>query len=283
MRKFIALATSLLLASCAPNIIPKGAQNSWLPSETPDIITKPRYNELPALRGPNGPPITVAVYSFTDKTGQRKPNDKFSTFSSAVTQGSEVFLIKALQDAGGGKWFKPVERVGLDDLIKERQLIRNQRETYEGQNAKQLAPMLVAGIMLQGGVIGYDSNVGQGGIGARFLGIDGNTQYRTDEVSVIIRLVSVHTGEVLLSSGASKTIYSTGIGANVLKFIDAGTRALELEAGATINEPTTYAVRIAIEAAVVDLVKQGVNKKLWDYAPLNEEEIAKQANRKKAN
>lgn len=280
MRKILAFASTLLLASCAPNIIPKGAMNSWLPNENPEIITRPRYSELPSMRGPNGPPITIAVYSFTDKTGQRKPNDKFSTFSSAVTQGSEVFLIKALQDAGNGKWFKPVERVGLDDLIKERQLIRNQRETYEGQNAKQLAPMLVAGIMLQGGVIGYDSNVGQGGIGARFLGIDGNTQYRTDEVSIIIRVVSVHTGEVLLSSGASKTIYSVGTSANVLKFIDAGTKALEFEAGATINEPTTYAVRIAIEAAVVDLIKQGVNKKLWEFAPLTEEEIAKQANRK---
>ena len=280
MRKILAVAATLLLASCSTPIIPRGAENSVLPSETPEIITRPRYNELPAIRGPNGPPITIAVYSFTDKTGQRKPNDKFSTFSSAVTQGSEVFLIKALQDAGNGKWFKPVERVGLDDLIKERQLIRNQRETYEGKDAKPLAPMLVAGIMLQGGVIGYDSNVGAGGVGARFLGIDANTQYRTDEVSIVIRLVSVHTGEVLLSSGASKTIYSVGTSANVLKFIDAGTKALEFEAGATINEPTTYAVRIAIEAAVVDLIKQGINKKLWEYAPLREKQVAKPAIRK---
>ena len=255
--------------------------NSVVPSDIPEIITKPRLAELPTLRGPDGPPIVIAVYSFTDKTGQRKPNDKFSTFSSAVTQGSEVFLIKALQDAGNGKWFKPVERVGLDDLIKERQLIRNQRETYEGKDAKQLAPMLVAGIMLQGGVIGYDSNVGSGGIGARFLGIDGNTQYRTDEVTIIIRLVSVHTGEVLLSSGASKTVYSTGTSANVLKFVDAGTKALEFEAGVTINEPTTYAVRIAIEAAVVDLIKQGIEKNLWRFAAPTQEELARQANRNK--
>jgi curli production assembly/transport component CsgG len=268
----------LMLSGCTSLVgkIPSSVE----PNDMPEIISKPRLAELPAMRKPDGPPIVVAVYSFTDKTGQRKPNDKFSTFSSAVTQGSEVFLIKALQDAGSSQWFKPVERVGLDDLIKERQLIRNQRETYEGQNAKPLAPMLVAGIMLQGGVIGYDSNVGSGGIGARFLGIDANTQYRTDEVTIIIRLVSVHTGEVLLSSGASKTVYSAGTSANLLKFVDAGTKAVEFEAGATINEPTTYAVRIAIEAAVVDLIKQGVLKKLWNYAPLTEDELAKQANRK---
>ena len=277
MIKKFSLLLLLALSGCT-NLVGK-IPTSVEPNDQPEIISKPRLAELPGLRKPDGPPIVVAVYSFTDKTGQRKPNDKFSTFSSAVTQGAEVFLIKALQDAGNGTWFKPVERVGLDDLIKERQLIRNQRETYEGQNAKPLAPMLVAGIMLQGGVIGYDSNVGSGGIGARFLGIDGNTQYRTDEVTIIIRLVSVHTGEVLLSSGASKTVYSAGTSANLMKFIDAGTKAVEFEAGVTINEPTTYAVRIAIEAAVVDLIKQGIVKGLWKHAPLTTEELAA-ANRK---
>jgi curli production assembly/transport component CsgG len=273
------LSLLLLLALTGCTSLVGKTPTSVEPNDMPEIISKPRLAELPAMRKPDGPAIVVAVYSFTDKTGQRKPNDKFSTFSSAVTQGAEVFLIKALQDAGNGTWFKPVERVGLDDLIKERQLIRNQRETYEGQNAKPLAPMLVAGIMLQGGVIGYDSNVGSGGIGARFLGIDANTQYRTDEVTIIIRLVSVHTGEVLLSSGASKTVYSAGTSANLMKFIDAGTKAVEFEAGVTINEPTTYAVRIAIEAAVVDLIKQGIVKGLWKHAPLTAEELAA-ANRK---
>ena len=271
------LLLATLLAGCTLGM--KEPPKSVVPSDEPEIITKPRLNEMNTIRGPDGPVIPIAVYSFTDKTGQRKPNDKFSTFSSAVTQGSEVFLIKALQDVGNGKWFKVVERVGLDDLIKERQLIRNQRETYEGQNAKPLAPMLVAGVMLQGGVIGYDSNVGSGGIGARFLGIDANTQYRTDEVTVVIRLVSVHTGEVLLSSGASKTIYSTGASANVMKFVDAGTKAVEFEAGLTINEPTTYAVRIAIEATVIDMIKQGIEKKLWQFKPQSDEAVAKQANR----
>ena len=34
--------------------------------------------------------ITIAVYSFPDLTGQRKPNTKFSQLSTAVPQGSEV-------------------------------------------------------------------------------------------------------------------------------------------------------------------------------------------------
>lgn len=236
------------------------------PSPTARTITRLKVSEIDSLAGPDGPPITIAVYTFNDKTGQRKPNDKLALFSSAVTQGAEVFLIKALQDAGKGKWFQPVERVGLDDLIKERQLIRNQRETYEGKDAKPLSPMLVAGVMIQGGIVGYDSNIVSGGAGAALLGIGASAQYRTDEVTIIIRLVSVHTGEVLVSAGATKTILSAGVDGNVMKFIDQGTMSVQIEAGASINEPATYAVRVATEAAVVDMIRQGVKKKLWQFA-----------------
>jgi curli production assembly/transport component CsgG len=69
----------------------------------------------------------------------------------------------------------------------------------------------------------------------------------------------------LLSTGATKTIYSSGVNTNIMKFVDAGTKSFELEAGSSINEPTTYAVRVAIEAAIVDMIKEGVNKKLWAY------------------
>jgi curli production assembly/transport component CsgG len=81
----------------------------------------------------------------------------------------------------------------------------------------------------------------------------------------MIRLISVNTGEILLSTGSSKTIYSTGVNTNILKFVDAGTKAVEFEAGSTINEPTTYAVRVAIEAAVVDMIKEGAKKKIWSF------------------
>lgn len=236
------------------------------PSPIARPITKLKVSELDTIPNPNGPPITIAVYNFTDKTGQRKPNNTIATLSSAVTQGGEVFLIKALQDVGKGKWFQVVERVGLDDLIKERQLIRNQRETYEGKDSKPLSPMLVAGVMIQGGIVGYDSNVATGGAGAALLGIGTSAQYRTDEVTIVIRLVSVHTGEVLVSAGATKTILSAGVDNNVMKFLDQGTMSVQIEAGKNVNEPSTYAVRVATEAAVVDMIRQGAVKKLWQFA-----------------
>lgn len=239
--------------------------NMDLNKEEP-VALLPKENLVTKLPDLDGPPITIAVYGFADKTGQMKPNDRLAVFSKAVTQGAEVFLIKSLQDANN--WFKVVERVGLDNLIKERQLIRNQREVYEGKDARPLKPMTVAGVLIEGGIIGYDSNIRSGGNGARFLGIGGSQQYRVDEIVISLRLISVNSGEVLLTNAVSKTIYSTQHNVGVLRFVDAGTKALELENGSALNEPTTYAVRVAIEQAVYDMVISGEKKGLWRYKKL---------------
>ena len=255
MRILFVILLTVFVTGCA-NI------HMWASAEEP-VKLEPRQsllNKLPAL---DGPPMTVAVYGFRDLTGQMKPNDRLAVFSKAVTQGSEVFLIKSLQDSGN--WFRVVERVGLDNLIKERQLIRNQREVYEGKDARPLKPLTVAGVVIEGGIIGYDSNIRSGGNGARFLGIGGSQQYRVDEVTVSLRLVSISSGEVLLTTAVSKTIYSTAHNVGVLRFVDAGTRALELESGTALNEPTTYAVRVAIEQAVYEMIVEGQRKGLWNF------------------
>ena len=227
------------------------------------VTLQPRESLTSKIPELDGPAMTIAVYGFQDKTGQMKPSDKLALFSKAVTQGAEVFLIKSLQDSKN--WFKVVERVGLDNLVKERQLIRNQREVYEGKDARPLKPMTVAGVMIEGGIIGYDSNIRSGGNGARFLGIGGSQQYRVDEVVISLRLISVNSGEVLLTTAVSKTIFSTQHNVGVLRFVDAGTKALELENGMALNEPTTYAVRVAIEQAVYDMIVEGEKKGLWRY------------------
>jgi len=263
VKLFGMILASMLLAGCTVETNTKERIEEL--SEPAEIITRKRSNDLVNLPKLDGPRIPIAVYRFPDLTGQRKPATNFASLSSAVTQGGEVFLYKALQDAGKGEWFQVIERSALENLVKERQLIRSQRELYEKEQAKPLTPLIVAGIMLDGGVVGYDSNIGTGGIGARLLGVGAQQEYRKDEITVVLRLISVNTGEVLLSTGASKTVLSTGAGANVFKFIDVGTKSVEFEAGSTINEPTTYAVRIAIEAAVTDMVREGAKKKLWSF------------------
>ena len=218
-------------------------------------------HDVPAL---NAPKMTIGVYSFTDKTGQRAPSDTGASLSSAVTQGAEVWVIDALMELGNGTWFDVMERGGMDNLIKERQLIRSTRENYD-TNAPNLDPMKFAGILLEGGIVGYDSNITTGGAGARYFGIGATTQYRVDTVTVSMRLVSVSSGRVLMTVAAEKSIASYASGADVFKFLDLGTKALELENGYTINEPTNYAVRAAIEAAIIELAYEGVRKNLWNF------------------
>ena len=194
-----------------------------------------------------------------------KPADELQLKIGVVTQGSTALLIDALKNAGGGQWFVVVERNRVDDLAKERQIVRQTREEYLGDDANKLKPMLFAGIILQGGIIGYDTNIVTGGAGARYLGIGGDTQYRKDQVTVALRAVSVETGEVIMNVQVSKTVLSVGSSLSLFKFVDVGTKLVEGEAGMTENEANTMAVKIAIEAAVVELIKQGIEKGYWSY------------------
>ena len=246
----------LLLSGCssiliAPDITP------------PQVVSGTMVDEFDTLPAPAGGKIVAALYSFTDKTGQRKPSDKLANISYAVTQGAEDWVINALKKVGNGKWFKVVERVGLDNLTKERQIIRQARSSVSDK--KKLKPLLFAGVIVEGGITGYDSNTLTGGSGARYLGVGPSAQYRQDVVTVSMRLVSVQSGEVLVTVSTTKTILSTGDSFTFFKFFDMGTSSLEVEAGHTINEPVGYAVRAAIEQAVVEIVKEGTQRGLWSY------------------
>ena len=234
--------------------------------DMPEVVKLPAYVELLNVPPAKEMPV-VAVYGFTDKTGQRKARDGIADFSTAVTQGGTEMLIDALKTAGGGTWFRVVERQGIDNLIRERQIVRSTREDVaKAQNteAKGVGPLLFAGMIIEGGIIGYDSNIETGGRGARTLGIGFSKQYRKDVVTVSIRAVSVLTGEVLLNVQSRKSVLSYGSGGDVFRFIEQGTQLVEYEDGVGNNESVTYAVRTAIEAAVLELIYQGHDRKFWD-------------------
>lgn len=256
MKKII-IALSLLLGGCATN------------GDLSLAIQEPKVerSQLKALTSMPAPdrPIVVAVYDFPDLTGQRKQSDSQASFSTAVTQGGSTLLIDALKNAGNGQWFRVVERNRIDDLSKERQIVKMTREEYLGEGSNKLEPMVFAGIILQGGIIGYDTNVATGGVGARYLGIGASTQYRKDQVTVALRAVSTNTGEVLMNVQVSKTVLSSGTDFTLFKFVDIGTKLIESEAGMTQNEANTMAVKMAIEAAVIELVQQGIQKGYWRY------------------
>jgi len=98
----------------------------------------------------------------------QKQNDAFADYSFAVTQGGSSVLMDALKEVGRGTWFSVLERSRIGDLLQERQIIRANREENVGPDGRRLpplGPLLNAGIILEGGIIGYDTNILTGGFG----------------------------------------------------------------------------------------------------------------------
>ena len=209
----------------------------------------------------------VAVYptAFTDQTGQRKSNSEFALFSTAITQQPNALLIRALKHAGDGKFFRVVERVGLDNLTKERQLIRSAREqtANEEEKKKALRPLLFAGILMEGAVVGYETNTRSGGSGGRVLGIGLSKEYRQDTVTISLRTVSVLTGRILTEVTVTKTILSVGINEDIFRFVKDNTRLIEIENGNVENEGVTIALQAAIETAVYKTIMEGIQYDYW--------------------
>lgn len=260
----------LALAGCS-TIRPLGNADVQGEAKVSETINK-SFADVPA---PAGAPIVVAVYGFTDKTGQRKPSNTLSLFSTAVTQGAESYLIKSLQEVGNRQWFTVVERVGLDNLLKERQMIRQTREIYDGDKAKMLPPMTLAGVILEGAIVDYNSNTLTGGTGARWLGIGPYTQYTQDLVVISLRLVSVQSGEVLTTVTVEKNLLSTAEGVTALRFFNQATRAFEFDSSQTFNEPGNYALRSAVETAIVELIRKGERQGLWKFKERPDELVQK--------
>ncbi len=231
-------------------------------------ISELQSKELANVLKPEIKPV-VAVYptAFTDQTGQRKSNSEFALFSTAITQQPNALLIRALKHAGNGDFFTVVERVGLDNLTKERQLIRSAREQTlsDEEKKKALRPLLFAGVLIEGAVIAYESNLSTGGAGARYLGIGSSIQYREDSVTVTLRMVSVATGEILIEVMTEKTIFSYGKSEDVFRFIEMGTELVEIELGNSRNESTTLALMKSIESAVLEIINVGYDRSFWKY------------------
>lgn len=232
----------------------------------PDQAAKPTllpraqsYQDLTNLPPARGK-IFVSVYNIQDETGQFKPYPA-SNFSTAVPQSATAMLVSALKDS---KWFIPLERQGLQNLLNERKIIRAAQEngSVAENNARALSSLVAANILIEGSIIGYESNVKSGGVGARYFGIGASTQYQLDQIAVNLRAVDVNTGEVLSSVNTSKTILSYEVQAGVFRFVDYQ-RLLEGELGYTTNEPVMLCLMSAIETGVIYLVNDGISRNLW--------------------
>lgn len=245
--KLFVFAASLVLSGCS--LLPKPTFNI-----TPATID-PQSQVLQQLQAKGLPrsPIPVSVYAFRDQTGQYKPQANVSSFSTAVTQGATSVLTQILLESG---WFSPLEREGLQNLLTERKI--------QGANKKlsELPPLKEARLLFEGGITGYETNLTTGGFGAEYFGIGASELYREDQVTVYLRAVDVHTGQVLLSVSSTKKVFSQELRAGLFRYVSLN-RLAEAEAGFSVNEPVQYCVRQAIEAAVVEIVTLGQQRGFW--------------------
>lgn len=264
LKYYSAVVLILLLSGCGAYYNqPTGIEKATIGEVTPATRL---LHKLPKPKEP----IVVGIYKFRDQTGQYKASEVGSTFSTAVTQGATSILIKALEDS---KWFVPIERENIGNLLQERNLIRSTRQEYSknsNPNEPQLTPLLYAGVLLEGGIISYDSNIITGGFGARYFGAGGSTKYRQDRVTIYLRMISTANGKILKSVYVSKTIYSQAIDQSFFRYVKFK-RLLEVETGYTTNEPVHLAVTEAIEKAVESLVMEGIKDNIWTADATKEE------------
>ncbi|ELR71921.1 Curli production assembly/transport component CsgG [Fulvivirga imtechensis AK7] len=253
----------ILLSSCAQYFHqPLRISEARLGAETP------QFRQFDALPAPKDK-IVAAVYKFRDQTGQYKNTQAGTSWSTAVTQGATSILLRAMEESG---WFVPIEREGLSNLLNERKIIRSSMSNYtEEDHNKLLPPLVFAGIILEGGIISFDSNIMTGGAGARYFGAGASTKYREDRVTIYLRAVSTSNGRILKTIYTSKTILSQQIDVGVFRFVSTR-RLLEAETGFTYNEPGEMAVKEAIEKAVYALVIEGIVENLWQVKSKQEME-----------
>ncbi|HGG5800823.1 TPA: curli production assembly/transport protein CsgG [Salmonella enterica subsp. enterica serovar Orientalis] len=253
MPRLLILVAVLLLSGCLTAPPKQAAKPTLMPRAQ-------SYKDLTHLPAPTGK-IFVSVYNIQDETGQFKPYPA-SNFSTAVPQSATAMLVTALKDS---RWFIPLERQGLQNLLNERKIIRAAQEngTVAMNNRIPLQSLTAANILVEGSIIGYESNVKSGGVGARYFGIGADTQYQLDQIAVNLRVVNVSTGEILSSVNTSKTILSYEVQAGVFRFIDYQ-RLLEGEIGYTSNEPVMLCLMSAIETGVIFLINDGIDRGLWD-------------------
>ena len=251
----LALLTLFAASGCATYLQPFETEEA---RPAPPTAAALELRELPPPREQ----VVVAVYRFRDQTGQYRALENSSTFSTAVTQGATSILVRALEESG---WFVPIEREALPNLLNERQIItqiRNQNAGPDGEPLGPLPPLLYAGVLLEGGIIGYDTNVLTSGAGLRYFGVGGSGQVRQDQVTIYLRAISTQTGRVLKTVHTTKTVLSQRVDGGLFRYV-ALRRLLEVEAGYSFNEPPVLAVTEAIEEAVKGLVLEGVRENLW--------------------
>jgi curli production assembly/transport component CsgG len=90
-------------------------------------------------------------------------------------------------------------RENIGNLLQERNLIRSTRQEYTANadlRRLKLRLYYMQALLLEGGIISYDSNIITGGF-ARYFGTGASVRYRQDRVTIYLRMVSTANGKIL--------------------------------------------------------------------------------------
>lgn len=205
----------------------------------------------------------IFVSKFEDLTGARTQNGTSSVVASSGISLTQYILIKANTE----KLYTVLDRSELAGLVNERRLAElvnadNEAKTINSaplvlRNQMQgkvaplidMKPLKVSDYLIYGAIVGYDRNLVDDGSGAAIAGFGIRNRFSRDQINVIIHLVDVNSGEIISTGYASRIIESSSVGGSIFKMLSKD-RLFEFEQMQVINDPTTRALFLAIDAAL---------------------------------
>lgn len=209
---------------------------------------------------------TITVSQFDDLSGARTENGT----STVVAASGRILTEYLLLRANTADNYAVLDRAGLNNLINERRLADQVNAINEAKTiaaapaalrealigrvppAIDLPPLLVTDYMIYGAVVGYDKALNDNGGGIGVAGVRVRNRASRDQVSVIMQLVDVRTGEIFATGFSSRFIDSTSLGSDVFALLRVD-RLLEFEQMNVVNDPATRALFFAIDSALMEM------------------------------
>jgi curli biogenesis system outer membrane secretion channel CsgG len=262
----IALATGVSLAGCSQGPIPldrhtaeRGARASELAASDPVSVAANSFFS-------NGRGRRVAVAQFDDLTGARIEGGT----STAVAASGRILTEYILMGANVKGAYRVLDRAGLANLLNERRLAdqinaSNEADVISASPAAvrdqlpgripplvDIDPLGVSDYLIYGAVVGYDRRLIDNGGGFGIAGVRMRNRTSRDQVSVIVQLVDVRTGEIIATGFDAQFIDSSSVAGDIFALLRTD-RLLEFEQANLVNDPATLALFLAIDAALTEM------------------------------
>ncbi|PWK62048.1 hypothetical protein C7455_10173 [Roseicyclus mahoneyensis] len=215
----------------------------------------------------SGPrPRSVAVAQFEDLTGARIEGGT----STAVAASGRFLTEYILMRANGNDAYRVLDRAGLNNLLNERRLADQINAFHEAEvvaaapemlrdqlagrvpPAIEMAPLRVSDYLIHGAVVGYDRRLIDNGTGMGIAGVRLRNRASRDQVSVMVQLIDVRSGEIIATGAAAQFIDSSSRGGDIFALVRTD-RLLEVEQLNVVNDPATRALFLAIDIALTEM------------------------------